>query len=104
MKPGYEDNQHAMECPADPKVPSSARVPCPPAGTSFVYLYTAPSESAPLVGGDDYDVEDRNSHAVAGHKLFVEAVAGRVDQDLVGRRRGLAAQPRGRQGGRADHG
>jgi N-acetyl-anhydromuramyl-L-alanine amidase AmpD len=72
VKPGYEDNQHAMECPADPQVPGSERVPCPPAGTSFVYLHTAPSESAPLVGGDDYDVEDRNSHAVAGHKLFVE--------------------------------
>jgi len=76
VKPGYEDNQHEMECPADPQVPSSARVPCPPAGTSFVYLHTAPSESAPLVGGDDYDVEDRNSHAVAGHKLFVEERQG----------------------------
>jgi N-acetyl-anhydromuramyl-L-alanine amidase AmpD len=76
VKPGYEDNQHAMECPADPKDPNSERVPCPPAGTSFVYMYTAPSESAPLVGGDDYDVEERNSHAVAGHKLFVEDVEG----------------------------
>jgi len=76
VKPGYEDNQHSMACPADPRVPSSERVPCPPAGTSFVYLHTAPSESAPLVGGDDYDVEERNSHAVAGHKLFVEEVEG----------------------------
>jgi N-acetyl-anhydromuramyl-L-alanine amidase AmpD len=76
VKPGYKSNQHAMECPADPQVPSSERVPCPPAGTSFVYLHTAPSKSAPLVGGDDYDVEERNSHAVAGHKLFVEDVQG----------------------------
>ena len=76
VKPGYTDNLNTMECPVDPTVPASARVPCPPAGTSFVYLHTAPSETAPLVGGDDYDVEDRNSHAVAGHKLFVEAVQG----------------------------
>ena len=65
-----------MECPVDPKDTTTARVPCPAAGTSFVYLHTAPSETAPLVGGDDYDVEDRNSHAVAGAKLFVEAVQG----------------------------
>lgn len=76
VKPGYADNLNTMECPADPTVPGSARVPCPPAGTSFVYLHTAPSESAPLVGGDDYDVEDRNSHVVAGHQLFVEQVQG----------------------------
>jgi hypothetical protein len=65
-----------MECPVDPKNTASARVPCPPAGTSFVYLHEGPSESAPLVGGDDYDVEDRNSHAVAGARLFVEKVVG----------------------------
>ena len=76
VKPGYADNQNVMECPVDPKDVTSARVPCPPAGTSFVYLHTAPSDTAPLVGGDDYDVEDRNSHAVAGAKLFVEEVQG----------------------------
>ena len=76
VKPGYADNQNVMECPVDPKDVASARVPCPAAGTSFVYLHTAPSDTAPLVGGDDYDVEDRNSHAVAGAKLFVEAKQG----------------------------
>ena len=98
VKPGYADNQNVMECPVDPKDVNSARVPCPAAGTSFVYLHTAPSETAPLVGGDDYDVEDRNSHAVAGAQAVRRGETGRLDQDVVGRRRGLVAQPRGCRG------
>ena len=86
-----------MECPVDPKDVTSARVPCPAAGTSFVYLHTAPSDTAPLVGGDDYDVEDRNSHAVAGARLFVEAKQGDWIKTWWDGDRGVVAQPQGHE-------
>ena len=65
VKPGFADNPQPMTgC-------TTAGAPCPTFGTNFVNLRTAPSDTAPLVGGATNDVSDKNPRAAAGHKFYV---------------------------------
>ena len=65
VKPGFADNPQPMTgC-------TTAGAPCPTFGTNFVNLRTAPSHTAPLVGGATYAVSDKNPRAAAGHKFYV---------------------------------
>jgi N-acetyl-anhydromuramyl-L-alanine amidase AmpD len=65
VKPGFADNEQPMTgC-------TTAGQPCPAFGTNFVNLRTAPSDTAPLVGGASADVSDKNPRAAAGHKFYV---------------------------------
>jgi N-acetyl-anhydromuramyl-L-alanine amidase AmpD len=65
VKPGFADNPQPMTgC-------TTAGAPCPTFGTNFVSLRTAPSHTAPLVGGATRDVSDKSPRAAAGHKFFV---------------------------------
>ncbi|MDQ3307335.1 MAG: N-acetylmuramoyl-L-alanine amidase, partial [Actinomycetota bacterium] len=50
---------------------TTAGEPCPTFGTNFVNLRTAPSDTAPLVGGATNAVSDKNPRAAAGHKFYV---------------------------------
>ena len=65
VKPGFADNPQPMTgC-------TTASEPCPTFGTNFENLRTAPSDTAPLVGGATYAVSDKNPRAAAGHKFYV---------------------------------
>ena len=65
VKPGFADNPQPMTgCFA-------IGAPCPTFGTNFVNLRTAPSDTAPLVGGATLDVSDKTPRAAAGHKFYV---------------------------------
>jgi len=71
VKPGFADNFNPMTgCYA-------AGEPCPRSGTNFVNLRTAPSATAPLVGGSGIHVSDKHPRAVAGHKFYVADRQGR---------------------------
>ena len=65
VKPGFADNPQPMTGCYD------AGDACPAFGTNFVNLRTAPSHTAPLVGGATYAVSDKNPRAAAGHKFYV---------------------------------
>ncbi len=65
VKPGFADNPQPMTgC-------TTAGAPCPTFGTNFANLRTAPSDTAPLVGGATNAVSDKNPRAAAGHKFYV---------------------------------
>ena len=65
VKPGFADNPQPMTgC-------FTAGAACPTFGTNFVNLRTAPSDTAPLVGGATNDVSDKFPRAAAGHKFYV---------------------------------
>lgn len=65
VKPGFADNPQSMTGCTTPGAP------CPTFGTNFVNLRTAPSHTAPLVGGATNDVSDKNPRAAAGHQFYV---------------------------------
>jgi N-acetyl-anhydromuramyl-L-alanine amidase AmpD len=65
VRPGFADNPQQMTGCYD------AGAACPAFGTNFVNLRTAPSHTAPLVGGATTHVSDKYPRAAAGHKFFV---------------------------------
>jgi len=78
VAPGFEDNRQTVTlCDADGT--------CPEQGTNFVYLHTAPSESAPLVKdaglhpdgtNSTQGVSDIGARAAAGQKFLVAKRSG----------------------------
>jgi hypothetical protein len=67
VAPGFEDNPQPMTgCQTAEGEP----IDCLPT-TNFVYLHTAPSEDAPLVGGSGHHVSDIYPRAAAGHEFVV---------------------------------
>ncbi len=65
VKPGFADNPQPMTgC-------FTVGAACPVFGTNFVNLRTAPSDTAPLVGGATDAVSDKTPRAAAGHKFYV---------------------------------
>ncbi len=65
VRPGFADNEQPMTgC-------TTAGEPCPAFGTNFVNLRTAPSDTAPLVGGATDAVSDKSPRAAAGHEFYV---------------------------------
>jgi hypothetical protein len=82
VAPGFADNvQPVTGCTAG----QPSTTPCPPQGTNFVYLYTAPDASSPLVPdiGLHADgspsttyVSDIGARAAAGQKFLVSQTLG----------------------------
>jgi N-acetyl-anhydromuramyl-L-alanine amidase AmpD len=67
VAPGFEDNpQPLTDCRTSDGEPRECLTT-----TNFVYLHTAPSSDAPLVGGASYTVSDSRARAVAGHRFVV---------------------------------